>query len=481
MALRQIKFEGPFVRSVDEFHLPSGSPYALNCYLDEVGGLNRRPGLVPWKTVPLAVPASIRWSFWWKKKRILVLVAGVRVYACTSASGVFTDITGDTLAGALRPVFSSNGTWLYIAAGGAMLRWNGTGLTATETDVNAPTLVSQLAEVDGIVIANSYGTQEWFFAEPDPGGATLPLVWNAAGLTAQANSDNLSVVRVAWREVYLGGESSIEIWKNTGSTSVFEQIAVIERGIIAPDSFVFFKTTAFWLDEDKRVVNLVQRDAESVSDAIDTEIASIADVSDAVGTIAIYKGRAWYVISFPAGDRTFALDLSTKTWVEWTYWTPSTRAHGRILTEQFIHIPEWNVTVANSRATQVSPVLYSAGGYADAGADIRWIWRGNHNDWGTVEKKECPELVLALVRGEQTNPAAEDSVLKIRWRDDGKTTWCMPREVSLGKMGDRNAIRRLFNLGEYRTRQYEIQITDQVPVSIRGLSEDVRDPMEVEE
>jgi len=475
--LKEIKFEGPFVRSVDEFVLPSGSPFALNCYLDQAGGLNRRPGLTEWKTIPASPPASIRGHFWWKTKRILVVVCGVSVYTLSSATGTFTNVTGDSLNGAGRPVFATNGTWLYIAAGAAMLKWNGTGTTATETDANAPVLVSQLAEVDGIVIANSVGTQEFFFAEPDPAGATLPLVWNTAALKAQANSDNLSVIRVAWREVFLGGESSIEIWKNTGASSVFEKLVDIDRGIIAADSMVMFGSTAFWLDQDKRVVSLEGRDAVGVSDAIDTEIAKIADVSDAVGTLAIYQGRAWYVVTFVSGNRTFALDLTTKIWGEWTYWNPTTRSHNKILADKFTHIPEWGVTVANSIPVQITPVMFSVGGYGDNGSDIRWIWRSAHLDHGTSGWKECPELVLAITRGEQTNPAAVDSTLLIRWRNNGKTSWGTERQISLGKIGEKRAFKRLFNLGQYRTRQYEIQITDQVQVTLRGLAEDVRDPM----
>lgn len=465
-----MKFQGPYIRSVEEYHLAEGSPFALNCFPDQVGGLNRRPGLTSWKTLPTSGAATIRGKYWWSSKQILVVVADDQVYALSSKTGEFTNVTGTVLPGSSRPVFAATDTWLFIAAGAGMLRWNGTGTTVAETSDAAPLAVSALAEVDGIIVANNVGTKEFAFAETDD--ITVPPVWESGYLTKGGKPDPVTVMMVGWRELFVGGEQSLEVWQNTGAASVFERIAYIEKGILAPASAITIGQSMMWLGSDRRVYILDNRTPEPVSSDIDTEIFKMPDVTDAVGTQVVWNGRSWYVLHFPTANRTFALDLTTKVWIEWTYWDPDTRAHGRTIGELYGHLPQWSMSVATSRVYEESPRVFLVGGYGDDGDDIRWIWRSAHLDHGTDSEKTCADLAVSIVRGENPDPDADAGKCLVRWRSNGKE-WEPYQEIDLGLMGDRTRPSYLYRMGAYDSRQYEIQITDQVPVSIRSISEDL--------
>jgi len=62
-------------------------------------------------------------------------------------------------------------------------------------------------------------------------------------------------------------------------------------------------------------------------------------------------------------------------------------------------------------------------------------------------------------------------VLMLRWRDDGSKTWGNTHELDLGETGEYEFYVSLRRLGMYRSRQYELSVTDDVPVVIADAEE----------
>ncbi len=62
-------------------------------------------------------------------------------------------------------------------------------------------------------------------------------------------------------------------------------------------------------------------------------------------------------------------------------------------------------------------------------------------------------------------------MLQIRWRDDNKGKWSAYRTIPLGVEGETDIFRRLFKLGQYKARQYEIVVSSSVPVTISSIYE----------
>jgi len=61
----------------------------------------------------------------------------------------------------------------------------------------------------------------------------------------------------------------------------------------------------------------------------------------------------------------------------------------------------------------------------------------------------------------------------LRWRNNGMQEWNNDHIISLGEIGDYKAIKRLFRLGQYNMRQYELSTTDSVHVIIPNIDEEV--------
>lgn len=456
--------------------MDSGLPYLMNMFIDEASGANSRPGLALWSEVPYAAQGRLRGIFWWKEKSYLVAVVESKIFVKKNASTPWEDITGDALAGAgVPPQFASNGTWLYIADGGALVRWNGTGTTVQETDVNAPTNATKIAYIDGMIIANSAGSNEWHFAEPGE-VYTDPLTWSFNSLTAEAQSDAITAMAVAWREIYLLGNKSCEIWVNTGTDSVFERTQYIERGIVAPETLAAGKNTLFWLDDNGEVIALEGRTPRVVSKALAKEISRFSTLSTATATTISVGGRSWYVIMFPSNQRSFALDLDTMEWAEWSYWNTVTAKFEHYLGSQFVYCQAWGLRLITGRVREPNPKIYqvSEAFCDDAGSQIRRIIRTAHLNFGTFAKKQSNQLSITLKRGALTNPNTDEPYLKLRWRNDGKPFGTV-RRIGLGKAGESEMVRVIQTRGQFRTRQYELEVTDSIPVAIRALAEDVEE------
>jgi hypothetical protein len=108
--------------------------------------------------------------------------------------------------------------------------------------------------------------------------------------------------------------------------------------------------------------------------------------------------------------------------------------------------------------------------YQDAGDLIRSSWITGHIDHGTSRTKRSNTLRIKARRGEG---GSSDSTLMLRWRDNGSKTWSNTRNISLGKTGEFEFFKDEYRLGSYNSRQYELSITDNVPLSMVYIEEDI--------
>lgn len=64
-------------------------------------------------------------------------------------------------------------------------------------------------------------------------------------------------------------------------------------------------------------------------------------------------------------------------------------------------------------------------------------------------------------------------ILMLRYRDDGTGEWSNIEHIDLGALGDRNFHVKLFRLGTYESRQYEISCSDNTPLVLSNAQEDI--------
>lgn len=147
--------------------------------------------------------------------------------------------------------------------------------------------------------------------------------------------DLLVTLVVAKRNIWLLGERTTEVFFNSGAPDFpFETWpnTIIDHGCAAKYSAAEIDNSVFWLSQDRQGQGIVLKgagtDVTRVSTfAIETEIASYATISDAIGYSYQFAGHGFYVLTFPTADKTWAFDNSTQSWCELAWIDSNGREH----------------------------------------------------------------------------------------------------------------------------------------------------------
>jgi hypothetical protein len=151
--------------------------------------------------------------------------------------------------------------------------------------------------------------------------------WDALDFaTAEGSPDLTNALIVDHRQVIIGGEQTIELWFNDG-TSPFSRISngFIEHGIAAPHTMCKIDNTIFWVGKDANGQGIVWRlgDGSAIQRistfALEYAIGQYGDISTATGFALQYGGHSLYVLNFPNANTTWVYDAATQAWNEWDY------------------------------------------------------------------------------------------------------------------------------------------------------------------
>lgn len=137
-------------------------------------------------------------------------------------------------------------------------------------------------------------------------------------------SDLLATTAVVHREVWLLGNSTSEVWVNSGAADFPFQImsgSFIQHGCAAVYSVAQMGDALFWISQDAQGGRVVVKgqgyQAQRISThAIEYALAGYSTVSDAIGFAYQQEGHQFYVLTFPTADKTWCFDLTTQQWHE---------------------------------------------------------------------------------------------------------------------------------------------------------------------
>lgn len=313
------KLKGGVYQNVDEVGLDGLSPILINGYVDEFDNTCKRPGYENY--VNLGVTHPVRGLFYWQQKGCVIAVANGRVYKITATKDVI-DKTTNALTNLTNPaIFASDGGATWIATGERMvlLDWNISESNAIFVDdTNAPTAVSHVAYLDGYTICNKVGSGQFFWTSP-----TDRASWNALDTaSAEAHPDTIVALHTFWRELYLFGQATTEVWYNSGTPN-FSRLGggLIEVGCSAPYSIIRLGGTIFWLDHMRRFIRLNGRNTEHVSQPIQKQLDALPFVADCVAYPVSTRGRNWIILNFPFSNKTYCYDIDLNQWAEWGEWS----------------------------------------------------------------------------------------------------------------------------------------------------------------
>jgi hypothetical protein len=395
-----------------------------------------------------------------------------------------------------------NGTQLFIACNPSAFIYNAsTGVFGQITDPDFPGAVT-VGYIDGYFVFNQPDSQRFWATSLNDGTQIDPLDF----ASAEGNPDNVIALNVNHREIWLFGNSTIEVWYNAGLADFpFARLegAFMELGCLAPYSVAKLDNSVFWLGADARGNGIVYRNrgynGQRISThAVEWQIQQYDVLNDAVGYSYQQDGHSFYVLTFPTANATWVYDVSTNAWHERAGWDGVKfvrhRSNCQANFNGEILVGDWLLGLIYAFDPDV---------YSDNNTPQRWLrsWRalptGQNNLKRTAHHSlqlDCESGVgvvdsetflllaeddsfLMLENGDfisSTNAApllGTNPQIMLRWSDDGGHTWSNEHWAAMGKIGEYN--RRVFwrRLGmtlKLRDRVYEISGTDPVKIAIMG-------------
>jgi hypothetical protein len=462
----------------------------------EAGFLSRTPGL---RFLCEVGTGPIRGL--WAHKSFLYVVSGTQFY---SVSTDYNVVLRGSVAGTDPVSMVDNGTQIFIAAGTAGSYIYNTVTTAfsaiTDPDFEG---ALQVGFLDGYFVYIQPNSQSVWVTSLYDGTSIDPL--DIA--SAEGSPDNLVGMIVDHREVWLFGESSVEVWYNSGGADFplsRVQGAFNEVGCGATYSIAKMDNSVFWLGSDTRGRGVVFRAngyaAQRVSNhAVEWQIQSYGNLSNAISFTYQQDGHSFYVLTFPSVSKTWVFDITTNSW------------HERAGLENGLFVRHRAATQANfNRETVVGDYedgnlyAYDLNVYSDNGQKQKWLrsWRAispGDNDLkrtahhslqldceagvgvsgGRVYQTLLTESGLSidtesgldLLLYDDPGIESADPQVMLRWSDDGGHTWSNEHWRHIGKIGEygRRVIwRRLGMTTKLRDRVYEVSGTDEVKIIVIG-------------
>lgn len=473
MTINEIPINQGPNKDVEEIGLVTHGASAVDVYFDSNGNVSRRPGMV--ELCDFSVAHGVDSLFWWDRQSKVIAICNGRIFQITNANGTNSEISGDTFQAGYPVYWGDFGTSLYGANGGRIVKIPSSGNSAYISDSSAPTTVSHIAVLDDTLLALEIGTENVHYS--NTGDADT---WDGEWIAAVARPDLVKSIGTANDRIELLGTEVLEGWRNDGVTPfVKDSQYTVNRGTSAPYSLKFIEDTWYFLDQDRKVVRLNGRTPEVLSLTMNKYIQDFSTVSDAIGEHTSFNGRPQYVLIFPTEGKSLAYDIYNGIWSELGKWNSGTASYDRFLGQSFCIATGWNLALVGDRTTGKVYKLDSTD-YQDNSTTLRSMVRTAHMHWGYPGKWKRSSRLDFYLKKASVAQDADSAELIVKWRDQGNTTWGTERTVSLGRVGKTDFHGYLTRMGHYKTRQYELSISDNSPLvlskvmetfKIRGLEE----------
>jgi len=394
-----------------------------------------------------------------------------------AAGVVFIDM-GTIAPGITTPVgMAENSAALHIGSTGTLVICDGTA-TGYQVALGSTPTMSPIADPN-FLGATNFDYVDTFFVSNVPGtaqfqaGNSLSVAWNPLYVAAKvSHSDLLSTLIVAKREIWLLGQTTSEVWYNTGAADFpFEEMqgVFIDHGIVARYSAAELDNAVYWLSQDRRGQNIVIEGSgyqtKRISTyALEAEMRGYGQVGDAEGYTFQQSGHQFYMLSFPAQDKTWAYDISTQQWHRWAWMDGGGVLHrhrARQVFPAFINT-QANILLAgdwqNGNIYLVDPTVFT-----DNGLPI-------------LRQRAFPHLLndgnrrfyWQFIADIETGMAPGGATLNLDWSDDRGHTFGTPVGQSMGAAGAYLTSMQWQRLGMARDRVFRLTWTGPVPTALQG-------------
>ena len=402
---------------------------------------------------------------------MMVVVASENVY-WVKQDGTY-QLLGSISPGPDPVGIVDDGQGMVIADGSGMWRLEfSTGIWSS-MGTEAPIATSKVAVLNQYTIAigkrGNEQTNYWYFSKPFQNDEWPALNYYQATTSADA----VTAIQTVASQLWLFGPRSYEVWTISGnSKKPFSRLAGAAGGvgILAPGSLGKMNDRLFFLGGGDNgtaiayVTNGYQVERISTH-PLEQEWAGYSVASDAVGFCYAQEGHMFWVLTFPAGGKTYVYDLATGLW------------HQRATRDQDTdQMKRWAPIYCVSAYGKVfvgsleSAAVYelSTECHTEDGKPIVRRRTSPHVANGMARMRH-DALTLDCVVG-QALPSGQGSApqMMLRYSDDGGHTWSSEIWCPVGKQGDYKALVQWRRLGMARDRVYELTYSDPAGTAIMG-------------
>lgn len=422
-----------------------------NMYLEKdqtnlIDGLSRlqRPGLAPWQMVgtgPIRDVFQQLGTFGGD----YIVCSGAELYRVTQ-DGAATLLGAITGSGPV--VIAASQTRAIVATGVDCFSTDG----ASVVQVNMPAGESVLS----VCFINEYflltvaDTQELFWLAP---GDVDPDALNF--FSAEFGPDNLVAATRISDQLYLFGNSTIEVWVPGSDINLpFTRIEgmLFEKGCASTYTLASLDNTLFWVGNDRMVYRAESVPVDISNPSINEQLRN-ADPTQLRAWAFAFDGHTFYCLTI-LGVGTFAYDVSTGEWSEFsTYGQQNWVAHfgaqangSQIIGGDFQTGQLYFLDATRSNDNGLPFVRELTGGIPIIGPPM-----------------PCDTFSVFLTTGWApiTGPAA-NPLLQMRMSDDGGELWSSWMEISLKVQGKYRGEVTFFRLGQIESpgRVFQLRMTD---------------------
>lgn len=382
---------------------------------------------------------------------VLYVVADTTLYSVASDG---TETSLGTIEGSGRVGMANN----VIAGGFQVVVVNGSKgwVYNTATSTFAEITDADFPEADDCCFIGNYivcvdqDTDEFFWS-----ALADATSWDANdSASAETATDGLLGILALQRDLWLFGESSIEVQAFTGSSEVFELRTIIEKGLAATFAKAKLDNTVYWLGSDGIVYRAAGYAAQRVSTGpIEQAIAS-ETLSEAFAFAYEEAGHAFFVLSFPNG-KTWVYDVATRMWhrrksFEMDRWRANCYvfAYGKHLVGD----------TANGKMWELDEDAYAEGSDPLIAERKTQYAHQNGNPFSVDEIEFFWKGGVGLATGQGSDP-----VFDLAYSRDGGRTFSNFRQGSLGKVGEYTRRARMFRFGQFKgSMQLWLRVSDPV-------------------
>ncbi len=278
------------------------------------------PGLTLLASAP--VNASVR-GLYRSTHGDLFAVVGTKVYYI-DASWAFTEL--GTIAAGTTPVsFTDNGIDYVILVDDTNQGYKITIETPfTFSPIVDPAFYGacRVDFLDTFLVLPRPDSNQWYCS------LSNQVAFDGLDIAAKSGgADHIQTLIVKHREAWILGKFTSEVWGNVGGVDFpFAPLpnAFIDHGCVAKYSVAKYDVSVFWLSQDNQGVAIAMKSsgysAKRISThAIEFEWQNYMKLDDAIGFTFQQGGHTFYVLTFPAQDKTWVYDDATGQWFEWNY------------------------------------------------------------------------------------------------------------------------------------------------------------------